>query len=371
MATTGRTAAADSDEAALATTLREADFVHFVSHADGDAIAAAGLLANALPTDTAFQVSIARTRSAANRRFDASAATTVSIGFTTDQSDDSLDGDSNALVAFDVTNELGNGDPVLALAGAIAANVVPRGEALDAATEAGIERRPGVGIPTADLGDGLAHSTFLHAGVSGDEQQAGALLAELELPATMDERAHRRVASAVALEATAPPAPESATEPLERVLKPHVLTDGPFETIEGYADVLDGLARSDPGLASALAIGHENRTAALDAWRDHANAVHDAVRLGDRTRRSGLVLLETDRADPWTTARIVRDFRSAEPAVLVVGADEIALATTDSDAVSRLESIAAIESVGGRSRLANATTDAEADEIVAGLEADR
>jgi hypothetical protein len=371
MATTGRTAAADSDEAALATTLHEADFVHFVSHADGDAIAAAGLLANALPTDTAFQVSIARTQAAADRRIDAASGTTVTIGLSADHPDASLDDDSNALVAFDVANERGTADPVLALAGAIATNVVPRGAALDAATEAGVDRRPGVGIPTADLGDGLAHSTFLHAGVSGDEQQAGALLAELELPATMDERAHRRVASAVALEVTAPPAPERAAEALERVLKPHVLTDRPFETIEGYADVLDGLARSDPGLASTLAIGHENRTAALDAWRDHARAVHDAVRLGERTRRSGLVLLETDRADPWTTARLVRDFRSAEPAVLVVGAADVALATTDSDALARLESIAAIESVGGRSRLASATTDAEAEEIVAALEADR
>ncbi|MGM0398782.1 MAG: hypothetical protein ACQEQY_07280, partial [Halobacteriota archaeon] len=327
MATTGRPAATDPDVSALTATLREADFVHFVSHADGDSVAAAGILANALEPATPYQVSTVRTGAAADRRIESSTETTVSIGIGGEDADSVLFAESNAIAAFDVASDFGDPDAILAIAGALAAGTVPHGEALDAATESGVQRRPGVGIPTADLGDGLAHSTLFHADVSGDEQRAGALLAELDLPAAMDEAAHRRLASAVALAATEPPAPDHAVTAIEAVLRPYVLTEAPFETVEGYADVLDVLVRTEPGLATALALDHADRTDVLEAWREHASAVHDAVRLGDRTRHSGFVVLETAGADPWTTARLVRDFRSAEPTVLVVAADEVALAT--------------------------------------------
>lgn len=368
MATTGRTAATDPDVSALATTLREAEFVHFVSHADGDSIAAAGVLANALSPATPYQVSTVRTRAAADRRIELSTGSTVSIGVDCEDAQAVLLAESNALAAYDVASDFGDPDHALAIAGALAADTVLEDETLDSAIEPSVERRPGVGIPTADLGDGLAHSTLFHADVSGDEQRAGALLAELDLPAEMDESAHRRVASAVALAATEPPAPVSAVAAMEHVLRPHVLAEGPFETAEGYADVIEGLARSEPALATALALGHADRTDVLDAWREHASAVHDAVRLGDRTRYSGFVVVETNGADPWTTARLVRDFRSAEPNVLAVGTDEVALATTDVDAVDRLSSFEGIDSVGGHGTLASAGVETETETLLANLE---
>lgn len=370
MATTGRTAAADSDVDALAATLREADFVHFVSHADGDSIAAAGLLARALPSSVPYQVSVARSRTAADRRIASTSGTTVSIGLTTDDADDHLVTDANAAAAFEVATDLGDADPMLAVAGALAAGTVPQGPAYDAATDAGLARRPGVAIPTADLADGLAHSCLFHARFSGQEQQAGAFLAELDLPADLDDTAHRAIASAVSLAATEPPAPSSAASAIEHAVHPHVLPDGPFETAEGYADVLDGLARSDPGLATALALGRFDRAEVLDRWRTHATDVHDALRLGDRARHSGLVVLEVTDGDVWTTARLARDFRSAEPRVLVVDDDEVALATTDEDAVDRLGSAVDADSVGGRARLASARTDGETDDLVAAIRED-
>jgi len=368
MSTTGRTAATDADDSALAATLREAEVVHLVSHADGDALAAAGLLATALPDDTPYQMSTVRTRAAADRRLASSAATTVALGFETEAADGHVDGSAVSYVAYDVARDLDSADPVLALAGGIAAGVPAHGDALDDAEATGLERRPGVGIPTADLGDGLAHSTWYHASVSGDEQQAGALLAELALPAEMDDEAHQRVASALAMDATEPPASASAASALERALRPHVLPNGPVETLEGFADVLESLARSAPGLGAALAVGHPDRTEALSVWREHAIAAHEAVRRGDRTRTSGLVGLETDDADAWTVARLVRDFRSAEPAVLVVGTNEVALATTETNAVDRLQSVDAIDSVGGRETLASGPTDASVADIRSSLE---
>ncbi|MFB6082057.1 MAG: hypothetical protein ABEJ67_04465 [Halanaeroarchaeum sp.] len=369
MATTGRPAAERPDVDALAATLGEADFVHLVSHADGDAIAAAGLLATALGTDTPYQVSTARTRAAADRRLGTTDDATVALGFDATDADVSLVADSVALAAYDVATTIGDGDPVLALAGALAAGVVPQGPVLDAAAEAGVERRSGVGLPTADLADGLAHSRLFHAGFSGQEGQAGAFLADLDLPADLDEAAHERVASAVALDATEPPAPPRAADAIEAALRPHVLPDGPFETAEGYGDVLDALARTAPGLATTLAVGRFDRAGVLDAWRDHAAAVHAAVRMAERSRHQGLVVLETEGADTWTVARLARDFRSAEPAVLVVG-DDVALATTDRNAREILADAGDPDAMGGRDRLASAGPAADVDAIVRSLTED-
>ncbi|MFB6070253.1 MAG: hypothetical protein ABEJ76_04455 [Halanaeroarchaeum sp.] len=368
MATTGRPAAERQDADALARTVNEGDFVHLVSHADGDSIAAAGLLVRALPSDTGYQLSIAHTRAAIDRRVETSAGATIVVGAGGDEADAVLDAESNALVAFDAATTIGDADPILAIAGAIAADAIPRGAALSAATEAGVERRPGIGIPTADLADGLAHTCLLHAGFSGDEGQAGAVLADLDLPATLDDDARQDVASAVALDATAPPAPSHAAAALERPLRPHVLPDGPFETAEGFADVLESLARSDPGLATALAIDRFDRTAVLEAWRTHASSVHDALRLADRSRHAGFVVLEIADADVRTVARLARDFRSAEPTVLVVGEGTVGLATTERDAAAVLGSLVDHQVVGGRTRLASAETDAGVESLTTSLE---
>ncbi|MFB6125095.1 MAG: hypothetical protein ABEJ59_03960 [Halanaeroarchaeum sp.] len=367
MATTGRAAAERTDADALTATLQESAFVHLVSHADGDAVAAAGLLVRALGSDTPFQVSVVRTRAAADRRIESTEGTAIALGVDASEADGVLTDESVALAAYDVANELGSPDADLAIAGALAGGVVPHGPALEAAEDVGLKRRPGVGIPTADLADGLAHSRLFHAGFSGEERQAGAFLAELDLPADIDDSARRTIASAVALDATEPPAPSRAAEAIQGALRPHVLPDGPFETAEGYADVLDALARTAPGLAIGLAMDRFDRTDVLTAWREHARSVHEALRLADRARHAGFVVLETTAGDAWTTARLARDFRSAEPTVLVVGDGEVALATTDADAAALLETVVDVDAVGGGTALASAETDLANDDLVDAL----
>jgi len=369
MATTGQSAERGADDAAIASTLCDATVAHFVSHADGDSVAAAGLLATAVSPATPVQISTVRTVSHGQDRIEDSPASTISVGFDAPSADTSLEAESNALAAFEIAEDIDSADPILALAGAIAAGISPHGAALEDALDAGVHRRPGVGIPTADLADGLAHSTLFHADVSDDEQRAGALLAELGLPAELEDGSHRRLASAVSLTTTESPAPESAVSAIETVLRPHVIPDGPFQTVEGVADVLDGLSRAEPGLASALALGLGDRNDVLDAWRDHARATHEAVRLGDRTRVPDLVIVESDGGDPWTTARLVRDFRTAEPAALVLGDTDLALATTETNALSRLDAIDGVGSVGGRANLASGEIDADPATILASLEA--
>ncbi|NHN58362.1 MULTISPECIES: exonuclease RecJ [Halorussus] len=342
----------------VAAGLREADFVRVLARADGDCLAAAGLLAGALAErGVPYQIRVGRFGETLARPGDDAGAdsdetdgrgpadpddTTVGIGLD-DAADVSLPGEAApaSVTAFDAARDLGaSPDPVLALAGAVAAgHPAGAGESahvLEQAGESAIERRPGVGVPTDDLADGLAHSTLAHAEYSGDREAAQATLAELGLPAELDESAHRRVASEYALAvAGAEGATDRAAESVERALRPHAITDdesddrssaGPFATVEGYADVLDAVARERPGTGVALALGHGARTDALDAWRDHAARAHRVLREGTTGRYDGLLALRTEDAPVETVARLLRDFRSPEPVALVVSESEAAAA---------------------------------------------
>ncbi|WP_353633504.1 hypothetical protein ABSL23_09195 [Halobacterium sp. NMX12-1] len=322
MATTGRTTAATEPDAE--SVLADAEFVRVAAAPTGGSIAAAAMLAGACGEhDVPYQVRVTRTAPSAP---DAAETSLVAVGVESPAADASFVEDApNA--AFDAARAVGaDPDPVVAFAGALADGVEPSSDVREAA---GLTRRPGVGIPTADLAAGLAHSTRVHASFSGDEQAAGATLAELGLPPELDEAAQRRLASAVALDATGETA--RAADRVADVLRPHETPAGPFETVEGFADVLGALAWDAPGLGVALAQGAVDEPTALDAWRDHATDAHAAVRRADPSRYSAVEVVEADAAQP-TVARLVRDYRARERAVLVVGDDTAALATTDADA---------------------------------------
>lgn len=369
MSTTGRPADGAADAESAAAAIREAGFVRVVSYADGPGLAAAGVLARGI--DVPFQVSVARTSTgAAERLADADeAAATVAFGFDADELSETPNSPTLAVGgaeavrhAAGVVRELGGSpaEPVV-LAGLRAAGAVPTED------DGAIERRPGVGIPTEDLADGLAHSTRLHGSWSGDESRAGATLAELELPADLDDRAHRRLASTLAVELSGGPCPGRATDALHGVLHPHVHPDCAYATIEGFGDVLDTLSRSAPGVAVAAAVGRIDRPTALDAWRDAAAAVHTAVTraranvpTGDAQADGVHVATVSTEADAVSVARLIRDFVTDAPNVLVTDANGVALATTDADARDTFRGADAA-AIGGTSDLAYATVETDDD----------
>ncbi|MCF2239132.1 hypothetical protein KVP04_08335, partial [Halobacterium salinarum] len=247
-------------------------------------------------------------------------------------------------------------DPVVTAAGAVADGVEPPAD-VRAAAEAWT-RRPGVGVPTADLAAGLAHSTLVHASFSGDEQAAGAFLAELGLPPEPDAAARRRLASAVALDATAD-APPCAADAVHDALRPRATPDGMMATVEGYADVLNAVAWAAPGHGVALGLGVADRTAVLAAWQAHAAPSHAAVRAASLARHRGVVVADVPTASP-TVARLLRDYRATEPAVIAVGTETAALATTDADAHAVLPG-----SVGTRRRAVTTLGDSsDADAVI-------
>jgi hypothetical protein len=345
---TEATSAAPAPDA-IAGVLADAPFARLVATDDGDALAAAGLLARALrAVGTPFQVRV----SADPVPGEGDDGVAVTVGAARGPHAVPGAGRPASADAFAIARELGaEPDPVVALAGVVAAGSIPgtdgSGDALDAAEAADrVRRRPGVAVPTADLADGLAASTLVRTPYSGDPEAARAALAELGLPATLDDDAHRRLASLVAVDvADAEGASKRAASAVERGLRPYATTGdaAPVETVGGYADVLDVLAREAPGTGVALALdadpSDELRTAALDAWRSHGLAAHRALDAATTGRYDGCVVVrveiaggdrseENDPADGDaapdaaavlpTVARLARDFRSPEPVAIAV-----------------------------------------------------
>lgn len=392
MSVAGSTADGADDAGAVAAALREASIACIVASADGDSLAAAGLLATACAEiGTPYHVSVERTRGAIQRRVTAADgdATPIVIGATNPAGPAIVGATPASATAFEAAQTLdASPDPLLALAGTTARETPPDAAAgtrvIEAARDAGIEltQRPGVAIPTADLVDGFAHTTLAHAPFSGDSNGARTALTDAGVSTTResndperDERVHRTVASLFALAATdveEPAAASRAAGAIERALRPYAIeNEGPFATVGGYADVLNALAWRAPGTGVALALGGSARTAALDAWRAHARTAHAAVRSAETARYSGLLIARIDENeneneneidDPETApenvpvgtiARLVRDFRSPEPAVLVVGRESAAAAAVDAAVGDAIEGAAAAvdgEALGRRTR---------------------
>jgi len=347
MSTTGRDQTPAPSPSDLAAAVERAAFVRLVSDATGDALSGTGVLARALAADdTPFQASVVAPFADPDRTTEADV--TVALGAGHGSADHTLAA-RPAATAFAVARELGaSPDPVLALAGTVAGGDVD-GTVADAAERAGVQRRPGLAVPVTDLADGLAHSTLLSGPFSGDESAARESLSGLDLPTgtteDLTEDDHRRVASLVALAATED-APERAAETVAAGLYPYA--GGPFETIGGYADVLDAVAREAPGTGIALALGHEGvRENALSAWRTHAKDAHGAVADATTGRYDGLFVARGDEMPVGTVARLLADFHAPEPVVLVVTDGEAAARATDGRDVAAAMR-AATDAVGGR-----------------------
>ncbi|CCQ32775.1 exonuclease RecJ protein [Halorhabdus tiamatea SARL4B] len=373
MSTTGRQS---GDARDAASRLREAGLVHLAPAATGDAIAATGVLARALDAiDVPFQISVVCQPADAARATEADR--TVALGRVSPDADRTLGSDRPASVAaFDVARSLdapsaqSTDVAAVAAAGVVAAGEEPSGAIADALVDAGIERRPGVAVPTDDLADGLAHSTLVHAPFSGDPEAARAMLDERDATDPTDDEARRRVASVVALTAVDGANPDTrAATAVEDVLRPYA--GGPLSTIGGYADVLEAAVREQPGVAIGLALGHDDAIEpALSAWRTHAGRAHDAVRDATVRRHAGLVVAEA--GPTGTVAGLLRDFRSPEPLALVADGERATLAATaDHDARAILESAAATidhaETVTGDADWAHLAVSGPTETLVAAV----
>ena len=340
--------------ARAAAALSDAEFVRLVGTADGDAVAAAGLLARGFDAvGTPYQISLAAVPEPPATGSDC----TVAIGHPT--GDVTIETEPLAVEAADIVPEFAPDavDPELALAGAACAGVEPPGRLFEAAD---LERRPGVALPTDDPVAGLAGTTLVHTPFSGDKEAVEDAIDGL------DDPDGRKIASLVALSAIEG-APPRAAEAVERALRPYV-TDR-FGTLGGFADVLDALARVRPGTAIALALGHDVEAAALEDWRAHGGRAHTALREADTGRYDGVYVVRLDDGSPallGTVARLCLSYRSPEPVALAV-TDGAAAAAGETAVESPLREATA--SLDGRATARGTHGTATFDGTIAGFTA--
>lgn len=362
MASTDDTDGGGGDAASVAAALRSASFVRIVAHADATGAATAGVLANAAAaTGVPFRVSLARTAEAATGRVAAGEATAVTVGVG-GPATATIQGPRAPATAAEAARAVGHApDPTPVLAGLVGAGLDPEGTAAFEAAD--VERHPGLGIPTENRADGLAHTTLVHGPFSGDPAAAEELLPDGDDP---DSRRHG--GSVVALEASTAATGQRGVAALGRALNP--LAPGtPFATVAGYADVLGATAREAPGTAVALAVGADVRESALGTWRDHALRVHRAVEEADLEARGDVAVARVE-SGVWTVARLLRDFRSPAPAALAIGDGEAALAGRSGTGALKALSAAAEECAGsaaGGDTRAYAAFDGPAEDVVAAV----
>lgn len=372
MATTGKRTDASREPDGIAGRLRDAEFVHLVAHRNGDALAATGLLCRALDDrNVPYQVSFAETPQSAEDRL-TSDATVVSVG---------LEGVGRALQfdgpmaerAYQAATALdADTDPMLAIAGLVAAGETPSEQLMGDARDAGAKRSPGIGIPTTDLETGLAYSGQIHADFSADESATESYLDDFDRPNDGDDEARRTIASAVAVDVTDTACADRSVAGVSNALAP--LSGGPFETTTGYADVLEALARETPGLGCRFVLGHADREIVLETWKQFTAGVHRALDESDLSTDGDLCVASVGGTDPWSVARLASWYRCEKSAVLVrgdrvEGDRTVALATRDGNAVETLAEVLGPERVAGRTDLAVGTAaddDAVVDQLTEG-----
>ena len=360
MPATSRAATDAPDASDAAASLREAPLARLVIRRDGDAIAAAGVLARALrQIDVPVQVSPTATERQRSERVDGGDpdAATIAIGPVAG-ADLALDGDDRpvSIAAAEIGRELGvEPDAELALAGVVAAGELPADVApalLERAEANGLERRDGVGIATDDLVDGVAHSLAFHAAFSGSTEATATALdgigidgdvrdAAIDDPSALTDERRRSLASLVAVAGTEGDAPEAAADSIERVLRPHHVT-GPVPTLEGYAELLSTTAIVEPGLAVAHAVGDLSVDALESAWRAASVATHETLGDVDPARYDGVAVYDAGDAPSEIVAALARDALSPEPVALAIGTDAIALACRDGDADALVDALAEV-----------------------------
>ncbi len=388
MAAAGRAAASAPDPEAVAAELRAAAFVRVHGAATGEGLAATGQVVRALDAaGVPYQAELGPLGATVDDAPDPGATgemdadethegddRRLTVGRPGARRDLGLPADrSPSAAAYDVAAALAPAaaDPVLALAGLVATDDASPSDRDDLVEAAGVERRPGLGIPVADLADGVAFSTLVHVDGSGDPDAVPDRLPVLEAraeplsPGAIDEDTGRARAEALALSVAAAGGPARAAEVVERLLHPAV--GGPFETVPGYADVLVALAARAPGLGLQVAmqgdsLAADRRDEALEHWRAHGEATHAAVRAADPKRYDGLVVVETERDPTPATARLLRDFVAPEPVVVILGPDTVRATTRGDEGAFAAAVEAATEAVDGRVVTAGRHARARLDE---------
>lgn len=292
----------------LVSICENAGFVHLVGVDNGASLAATGVMARTLRAiDIPFQASLASFPDEQHTSDDA----TIAIGW--NGGDISFSTGSLVEIAWQCGSALAPDvvEPDLAFAGLRSEGFPMSTLEIDRPTQS-----PGIALPTEDVITGLAASSNLRGPFSGTEENASSFVSELALE-EQDIIHSRKGASAIALAVLRDTGPRGS-DALTNVLHPH--QSSRFMTIEGYAEILDAIAKEEPGTGLALVLGNPVEEDVYHCWQQHGKQAHQALSAAETQRHKGLFVARSEDDFPLRTiSRICHNYVSPEPITVAVG----------------------------------------------------
>lgn len=305
-------------------TVVSADFVRLHTRAIPDSLVAAGLLARyCYEQGIPFHVSTRGVTTPVPEDRDVSGDGTVEVALAGGTAD--TDGPVCYRVYELLSEHDATPDSLYTLAGIAAADYDPATVApsiLDAAIDS---EEPGIGVPTTDRVMGLAYSTHQHTDYSGDVEATRSALEAFGIsnPAAATPKEHASFAAVTSV-TSAVSTNQSATD-LNRFLKPHMI-DHPYQSIEGYSDIIQTLSQPHPDLVLALAFPTPDYELIQSNWQTYAEQAHNAVQTATPTATDYYYRADIDTDYPLMPARLL-SYHTTNPTVIASTDTHVALNT--------------------------------------------
>lgn len=301
-----------------------ADFVRIHTREAPDSLVAAGLLARyCYDQGIPFHVRPRGVSAQVPAEGDLSGDNTVDVALPGGTSD--TDGPVCYRVYEFLTELDATPDPFYTLAGITAADYDP-GTVAPSILEAAVSSQdPGIGIPTTNWVMGLAYSTLQHTDYSGDVDATRATLEAYGIsdPSTASPKVHASFAAVTSV-TSAISTSQSATG-LNRFLKPHLI-DHPYQSIEGYSDIIRVLSQPRPGHVLSLALPNPDYDAIRSHWQTYAAQAHNAVQTATPTATDHYYRADIDTKYTLMPARLL-SYHTTNPTVIAGNDTHIALYT--------------------------------------------
>ncbi len=302
-----------------------ADFVRIYTRRSPDSLVAAGLLAR-FCTDEGIPFHV--------RPLDSGAPVPTVV----DPDDDTIEvaiscRDSTpeepiCLLVHDFLSDLGASlDPLYTLAGIDAADYDPETIAPELLADTGCAQEPGIGIPTSDIVTGLASSTLQHTEYSGDVDATQQALDAFGIPDPAKATPKELASFAAVTSVTSARSTHQSAQGLTRFLHPHFI-EHPYQSIEGYGDIIRVLSHPTPGHVISLALPTPEYDLIRSRWQTYATEAHDAVRTATPTATNNYYRANINTEFPFTPARLL-SYHTTQPTVITATPTHIALYTRD------------------------------------------
>lgn len=301
-----------------------ADFVRIYTREIPDSLVAAGLLARyCYDQGIPFHVRTRGVTTPVPEDTDLSGEGTVEVTFAGGTAD--TDRPVCCRVYEFLTEHDATPDSLYVLAGIAAADYDPATVAPSILEAAVDSEEPGIGIPTTDWITGLAYSTHQHTDYSGDVDATRAALEAFGISDPQAASPKEYASFAAVTSVTSGISTSQSATGLNRFLTPHMI-DHPYQSIEGYSDIIRVLSQPCPGHVLALAFPTPEYDSIRSHWQTYAEQAHNAVQTATPTATEYYYRADLDTEYPLLPARLL-SYHTTNATVIAANNTQVALYT--------------------------------------------